>query len=104
MRSVFPPVPCEVDRCNAPYNFGCKNMHGEAVCICPECEDILDPVCSSDGVQDRSKCMVMRQSCLVGREIRIARESPCGKFQIYDRLEYSYFGSFFVFLSLLVRG
>ena len=81
----FPPVPCEVDGCNAPYNLGCENMHGEAVCICPECDDILDVVCSSDDVQDRSKCMVKRQSCLVGKEIDIVQERPCGRSSVSFR-------------------
>ena len=74
-----------MDGCNAPYNLGCENMHGEAVCICPECDDILDVVCSSDDVQDRSKCMVKRQSCLVGKEIDIVQERPCGRSSVSFR-------------------
>ena len=80
-------VPCEEVGCNAPYNRGCENMYGEAVCICPECDQDVPPVpvCSSDGVQDRSKCMVERQSCLVGKEIEIAQGGPCGTLTLVTR-------------------
>ena len=81
---LLSPAPCEVHGCDAPHNIGCKDMKGEAVCICPECDEDVPPVpvCSSDGVQDRSKCMVKRQSCLVGKEIEIAQENPCGRFPV----------------------
>ena len=79
-RATLPIVPCEVEGCNAPYNLGCENRHGEAVCICPECDGAVNAVCSSDDVQDRNNCTVIRQSCLTGAKIEIEEDNPCGKF------------------------
>ena len=77
---LFWPAPCEREACNAPYNLGCRNEDDEAVCICPECEgETSSPVCSKDGVEDVHRCEVRRQSCLVGQQIEIAKEAPCGK-------------------------
>lgn len=93
--------PCEIDGCNAPYNLGCTNIDGEAVCICPTCEDTIDSVCSSDDVQDRNLCEVKRQSCLVGKEIQVVQPSPCGKFSLFKiKFAFVYHLTYF-FLPLL---
>ena len=70
--------PCTTVGCNAPYNIGCKNVNNTAECICPDCPDTVSPVCTSDDVQDRSECLMKRQSCESGEIVTVGKNGPCG--------------------------
>lgn len=72
--------PCESSGCRAPYNIGCRVVENQAECICPLCPDVLKPVCSNDGVQDRSLCNIRRQSCLGNKVAYSIKTGPCGRF------------------------
>ena len=77
--SAKPPDPCKTVGCKAPYNVGCRTINNTAECICPTCPDTLNPVCTSDDVQDRSECHMKRQSCISGDLVTVAKTGPCGK-------------------------
>ena len=70
--------PCKTDGCNAPYNTGCRVVDNAAECICPTCPDTVSPVCTSDDVQDRSECLMRKQSCVSGDLVTVAKSGPCG--------------------------
>ena len=70
--------PCKTVGCNAPYNTGCRVVNNSAECICPTCPNTLSPVCTSDDVQDRSECLMKRQSCVSGDLVTVAKSGPCG--------------------------
>ena len=72
--------PCKTDGCDAPYNTGCRVVDNAAECICPTCLDTLSPVCTSDDVQDRSECLMKRQSCVSGDLVTVAKSGPCGMY------------------------
>ena len=70
--------PCQTKGCDAPYNEGCRVVNDEAECICPTCPETINPVCSSDDVQDPSECAMRRQACLTSNRIAVNRRAPCG--------------------------
>ena len=70
--------PCKTIGCKAPYNIGCRVVGDSAECVCPICPNTLSPVCTSDGVEDRSECFMKRQSCLTDELVTVAKAGPCG--------------------------
>nr|XP_058971731.1 uncharacterized protein LOC131798056 isoform X6 [Pocillopora verrucosa] len=74
-----PPDPCKTINCSAPYSLGCRVVNDTAECICPDCPDTVSPVCTSDDVQDRSECLMKRQSCITGDLVTVAKSGPCDK-------------------------
>ena len=81
--SAKPPDPCKTINCSAPYSLGCRVVNDTAECICPDCPDTVSPVCTSDDVQDRSECLMKRQSCITGDLVTVAKSGPCGKWNWY---------------------
>ena len=82
--------PCKTDGCDAPYNTGCKVVNNTAECICPTCPDTVSPVCTSDDVQDRSECLMKRQSCVSGDLVTVAKSGPCGMYSSHERTNTRY--------------
>ena len=72
--------PCKTVGCNAPYNTGCRVVNNSAECICPTCPNTVSPVCTSDDVQDRSECLMKRQSCVSGDLVTVAKSGQCGMY------------------------
>ncbi|XP_075738835.1 agrin isoform X2 [Rhipicephalus microplus] len=60
--------------------FECSiDRFGKASCTCPPpCEQVLRPVCGSDGKTYDSACHLRREACLAGdAELRISYAGPC---------------------------
>ncbi|XP_049267281.1 follistatin-A-like [Rhipicephalus sanguineus] len=60
--------------------FECSiDRFGKASCTCPPpCEQVLRPVCGSDGKTYDSACHLRREACLAGdTELRISYAGPC---------------------------
>ena len=70
--------PCSGKRCET-YQKCIIDRLGQASCICPSpCQQLLNPVCSSDGVTYDNECELRRQACITHARIYVAHTGPCG--------------------------
>ncbi|XP_060593963.1 agrin-like isoform X4 [Ruditapes philippinarum] len=69
--------PCSEKRCET-YQLCVIDRLGQASCICPSpCQQLLNPVCSSDGVTYDNECELRRQACIRHARIYVAHTGPC---------------------------
>lgn len=62
--------------------------NGQAACECRQaCSSLYDPVCGGDGVTYGSTCELEATACTLGREIRVARKGPCGRWRTRGLVE-----------------
>lgn len=81
-----------VDLCakhNCQMYARCQVQSNKPVCVCPVCNDDSNPVCGSDGVTYANVCNLKATACKYKREILIAKEKPCGKYQIISENDFS---------------
>ncbi|VVC98300.1 unnamed protein product [Leptidea sinapis] len=70
--------PCESVKCGL-REYCTLDVHGVAVCGCgPDCEEVIRPVCGSDGRTYDNPCLLDRTACLENRDIRVAYIGACG--------------------------
>ena len=73
--------PCKAARCL--YHALCVNKsNGSTACECPsadDCPDVVDRVCSSNGVTFDSECKMKAYSCDDAMNVTVKHRGECGK-------------------------
>ncbi|CDW53546.1 agrin [Trichuris trichiura] len=72
---------CLVSKCarkQCPNGGKCVLTNGEAICICPPCNYVYDPVCASNRLTYENECEMRRHACLSQEELFVLYRGICG--------------------------
>ncbi|KHJ48489.1 Kazal-type serine protease inhibitor domain protein, partial [Trichuris suis] len=67
---------CARKRC--PNGGKCVLRNGKAVCVCPLCNYVYDPVCASNRLTYENECEMRRHACLSQEKLFVLYKGICG--------------------------